>query len=112
MLQNGRDRTPLPAPVPATAAPRHAHIRGPAYDATAQGEPHADSSHARHTPRPETDGDVSRAPGAEADARDACGAVRRTPGTAGGARAYRPGGSPAADPLAQGEAPAHRLYRG
>jgi len=70
ILKNGLDRTPLPAPVPATAAPRHANIRGPEYYSTSQGEPNADSSHARQTPSPETDGDVSRAHGADADARD------------------------------------------
>jgi len=29
MLKNGLDRPPLPATLPATAAPRHANIRGP-----------------------------------------------------------------------------------
>jgi transposase len=70
ILKNGLDRTPLPATGPATAAPRHANIRGPEYYSTSQGEPNADSSHARQTPSPETDGDVSRAHGADADARD------------------------------------------
>ena len=38
--------------------------------------------------------------------------LRRTPGPAGGSGEYRPGGSPAEDPFAPGEAPANRLYRG
>ena len=58
ILKNGLDRTPLPATVPATAAPRHANIRGPEYYSPSQGEPHVDASHARQTPSPETDGDV------------------------------------------------------
>src|SRR3989442_6139353 len=84
ILKHGLDRTPLPATPPATAAPRHANIRGPEYYSTSQGEPHVDSSHARQTPSPETDGDVSCPAGADADARDYGGAVRRTPGPAGG----------------------------
>ena len=70
ILKNGLDRTPLPATPPAPTAPSHANIRGPEYYSTSQGEPNADSSHARQTPSPETDGDVSRAHGADADARD------------------------------------------
>ncbi len=38
--------------------------------------------------------------------------LRRTPGTAGRSGEHRPGGSTAEDTLAQGEAPANRLYRG
>ncbi len=70
ILKNGLDRIPLPATLPATAAPRHANIRGPEYYSTSQGEAHADASHARQTPSPETDGDVSCPAGADADARD------------------------------------------
>src|SRR5262245_5298003 len=81
-----------PAPtLPATVPPRHANIRGPEYYSTSQGEAHADSSHARPTPSPETDGDVSCPARTEADARDYGGAVRKTPGTAGGSGEYRPG---------------------
>lgn len=70
ILKNGLDRTPLPVSLPASVAPRHANIRGPAYYSTSQGEPNADSSHTRQTPRPETHGDVSCPPRADADARD------------------------------------------
>src|SRR5712691_9927321 len=112
ILNNGLDRTPLPATPPAPVAPRHANIRGPEYDSPSQREPNADSSHARQTPSPETDGDVSCPDRADANARDGWGAVRRTPGTAGVPREYRPGGSTPADPFAPGEAPANRLSRG
>ena len=70
ILKNGLDRIPLPATPPAPAAPRHANIRGPEYYSTLQGEANADSSHTRQTPRPETHGDVSCPPRADADARD------------------------------------------
>jgi transposase len=70
ILKNGLDRTPLPASLPAAVAPRHANIRGPEYYSTSQGEPNADSSHTRQTPSPETHGDVSCPPRADADARD------------------------------------------
>ena len=100
ILKNGLDRTPLPATLPATVPPRHANIRGPEYYSTSQGEANADSSHARQTPSPETDGDVSGPARTDADARDYCGSVRRTPGTAGGSGEYRPGGSTAEDPFA------------
>jgi transposase len=70
ILKNGLDRTPLPGSPPAPAALRHANIRGPEYYSLAQGATHADSSHTRQTPSPETDGDVSRAHGADPDARD------------------------------------------
>jgi len=70
ILKNGLDRTPLPVSLPAAVAPRHANIRGPEYYSTSQGEPNADSSHTRQTPSPETHGDVSWPPRADANARD------------------------------------------
>src|SRR2546426_6661849 len=68
ILKNGLDRTPLPAIPPASAPLHHANIRGPENYSISQGEPYADSSHARQTASPETDGDVSRVPGADPDA--------------------------------------------
>ena len=70
ILKNGLDRTPLPVSLPAAVAPRHANIRGPEYYSTSQGEPNADASHTRQTPSPETHGDVSWPPRADANARD------------------------------------------
>ena len=70
ILKNGLDRTPLPSRPPAPASLRHANIRGPEYYSISQGETYADASHTRQTASPETDGHVSRAPGADPDARD------------------------------------------
>jgi transposase len=70
ILKNGLDRAPLPASPPTPAPLRHAHIRGPEYYSLSQGDPYADASHARQTARPEIDGHVSGAPGADPDARE------------------------------------------
>ncbi len=39
ILKNGLDRRPVPEQPPATAAPRHAHLRGPQYYQEDRGEP-------------------------------------------------------------------------
>jgi transposase len=70
ILKNGLDRTPLPSRPPAPASLRHANIRGPEYYAISQGDTYADASHTRQTASPETDGHVSRTPGADPDVRD------------------------------------------
>src|SRR5207302_5848419 len=56
ILKHDLDQQPLSGPPPAAPVITHGNIRGPEYYSTSQGEPHADSSHARQTPSPATDG--------------------------------------------------------